>query len=168
MKLFIFSICIVAATCELAQFVGDQTELIRESWNQVKHNEVDILYAIFAANPDIQARFPQFAKKDLKTLKSSSSFASHAGRIVGFFSKITELNPNDSGVSAAKTLINQVAASHKGRGVSKAQFNAFRVSLTAYLADHVSWDDNVAQAWEKGLDNVYLVLFSAFDGNPME
>ncbi|XP_070504410.1 globin CTT-IX-like [Chironomus tepperi] len=167
MKLFILVLCIIGVSCDLVPLVDDQTALVRASWNQVKHNEVDILAAIFKDNPDIQSRFPKFAGKDLKTLKATAAFATHAGRIVGFFSEITELNPTDSGVSAAKTLINQLAANHKGRGISKAQFNAFRASLTAYLSEHVTWDDNVATAWEKGFDNVYLVLFSALDGNPL-
>jgi len=171
MKLFIFALCIVAVSCDLISLVDEQSAAehlnLRASWNQVKHNEVDILAAIFAENPDIQDRFPEFAEKDLKLLKTTPAFATHASRIVGFFTELTDLPPIDSGVSAAKTLINQLAISHKGRGISKTQFNAFRVSLYKYLAQHVTWGDNIAQSWEKGFDNIYLVLFSALDGNPM-
>ena len=171
MKLFIFTFCIVAVSCDFISLVDEQSAALhlnlRASWNQVKHNEVDILTTIFAENPDIQDRFPEFAGKDLKFLKTTPAFATHASRIVGFFTELTDLPPIDSGVSAAKTLINQLAVSHKERGISKDQFNAFRVSLYKYLSQHVTWENNMAQTWEKGMDNVYQVLFSALDGNPM-
>ena len=81
MKFFVLFLCIAAASCDLVPLVDDQATLIRSSWEQVKHNEVDILYAIFKANPDIQARFPQFAGKDLDSIKTSGQFATHAGDI---------------------------------------------------------------------------------------
>lgn len=81
MKLFILTLCIVAASCDLIPLNDEQANLVRSSWNQVKHNEVDILAAIFKANPDIQARFPQFAGKDLDSIKGTGPFATHAGTI---------------------------------------------------------------------------------------
>jgi len=167
MKLFILTLCIVAASCDLVPLVDDEETLIRSSWAQVKHNEVDILAAVFKANPDIQARFPQFAGKDLESLKQTASFATHAGRIVGFFSEISALSTDESSVSAAKTIINELGANHRARGISKDQFNKFRATLITYLSEHVSWGENVSKAWEKGFNNVYFVLFSALDGNPI-
>nr|AAB58935.1 globin XI [Chironomus thummi thummi] len=167
MKFLILALCIAAASCDLIPLADDQAILIRSSWDEVKHNEVDILYAIFKANPDIQARFPQFAGKDLDSIKTTGQFAVHAGRIVGVFSEISALQPDESGISAAKTLINALGASHRGRGISKAQFNEFRASLITYLSQNVSWGDNVAQAWEKGFNNVYFILFNALDGTPI-
>jgi len=84
MKFLVLALCIASAIA--APLSADQASLVRGSWSQVKHNEVDILYYIFDANPDIMAKFPQFAGKDLASLKNTASFATHAGRIVGFVS----------------------------------------------------------------------------------
>ena len=167
MRFLVLALCIAAVSCDLVILTDEQGNLVKSSWDQVRHNEVDILAAIFTANPDIQARFPQFAGKDVNSLKETAAFATHAGRIVGFFSEIAALKADESGISAAKTLINELGASHRGRGISKAQFNEFRASLTAYLSNHVTWGDNVATAWNQGFDNVYHFLFSALDGHPL-
>ena len=78
MKFLVLALCIAAAVA--APLSADQASLVRGSWAQVKHNEVDILYFIFKAHPDIMAKFPQFAGKDLDTIKTSGQFATHAGK----------------------------------------------------------------------------------------
>ena len=79
MKFFaVLALCIVGAIA--SPLTSDEASLVKASWNQIKHNEVDILYAVFKAYPDIQARFPQFAGKDLDTVKTSGQFATHAGK----------------------------------------------------------------------------------------
>ena len=166
MKFLILDLCITAVSCDVVLLASDQA-LVKSSWDQVRHNEVDILAAIFTANPDIQARFPQFAGKDVENLRETAAFATHAGRIVGFFSEIADLSPDESGISAAKTLINELGASHRSRGISKAQFNEFWVTLTTYLSQNTQWSDNVAAAWKQGFDNVYHFLFSALDEHPL-
>nr|prf hemoglobin CTTIIbeta [Chironomus thummi thummi] len=143
-----------------APLSADEASLVRGSWAQVKHSEVDILYYIFKANPDIMAKFPQFAGKDLETLKGTGQFATHAGRIVGFVSEIVALMGNSANMPAMETLIKDMAANHKARGIPKAQFNEFRASLVSYLQSKVSWNDSLGAAWTQGLDNVFNMMFS--------
>nr|CAA39721.1 ORF A [Chironomus tentans] len=163
MKFFVvLALCIAAASAAVVPLSADQASLVKSSWNQVKHNEVDILAAIFAANPDIQARFSQFAGKDVAGLKDTAAFATHAGRIVGFFSEIIGLTGNAANAPALQTLVGQLAASHKARGIPTAQFGEFRTSLVAYLQANVSWGDNVAAAWNQALDNLFFVLTSNY------
>nr|CAA39725.1 ORF E [Chironomus tentans] len=160
MKFFaVLALCIVGAIA--TPLTADQASLVQSTWAQVRNNEVDILAAVFTANPDIQARFPQFAGKDVAALKDTAAFATHAGRIVGFVSEIIALVGNESNAPAVQTLVGQLAASHKARGISQAQFNEFRASLVSYLQANVAWGDNVAAAWTQGLDNIYGLLFAA-------
>ncbi|XP_070504409.1 globin CTT-VIIA-like [Chironomus tepperi] len=163
MKFFVvLALCFAAASAAVQPLTPDQAVLVKSSWAQVKHSEVDILAAIFAANPDIQARFPQFVGKDVADLKDTAAFATHAGRIVGFFSEIIGLIGNVENRPAVETLVGQLSASHKTRGIPTAQFGEFRASLVAYLQANVSWGDNVAAAWNQALDNFFFVLTSNY------
>nr|prf hemoglobin CTTIX [Chironomus thummi thummi] len=139
---------------------SDEANAIRASWAGVKHNEVDILAAVFSDHPDIQARFPQFAGKDLASIKDTGAFATHAGRIVGFISEIVALVGNESNQAAMATLINELSTSHHNRGITKGQFNEFRSSLVSYLSSHASWNDATADAWTHGLDNIFGMIFA--------
>ena len=78
MKFFaVLALCIVGAIA--APLTADEAALVKSTWAQVKNNEVDILAAVFTAYPDIQARFPQFAGKDVASLRDTGAFATHAG-----------------------------------------------------------------------------------------
>jgi hypothetical protein len=158
MKFLVLALCIASALS--APLSADQASLVRGSWSQVKHNEVDILYYIFKQNPDIMEKFPQFAGKDLDTIKTSASFATHSGRIVGFVSEVIGLMGNSANMPAMETLIKEMAANHKTRGIPKAQFNEFRASLVAYLKTHTSFDGPTEAAWTQGLDNTFNMIFS--------
>nr|AAZ20464.1 hemoglobin II2 [Chironomus tentans] len=158
MKFLVLALCIVGAIA--APLSADEASLVRASWNQVKHNEIDILYYIFKANPDIMAKSPQFVGKDLDSLKDTAAFATHAGRIVGFMSQIIALMGHESNRPAMETLINEMAASHKARKIPQAQFNEFRASLVSYLQSHVTWNDKLGAAWTQGLDNAFTMIFA--------
>nr|P02227.1 RecName: Full=Globin CTT-VIII [Chironomus thummi thummi] len=142
---------------------ADQLALFKSSWNTVKHNEVDILYAVFKANPDIQAKFPQFAGKDLDSIKDSADFAVHSGRIVGFFSEVIGLIGNPENRPALKTLIDGLASSHKARGIEKAQFEEFRASLVDYLSHHLDWNDTMKSTWDLALNNMFFYILHALE-----
>jgi len=156
--LIVLALCIIGAIADPVS--SDQAALIRSSWAGVKHNEVDILAAVFADHPDIQARFPQFAGKDLASLKDTAAFATHAGRIVGFISEIVALVGNASNAPAMATLINELSTNHHNRGITQAQFNEFRSSLVSYLSSHAQWSDATAAAWTHGLDNIFGMIFA--------
>ena len=167
MKLFIFfAVCIatVLADPEWILIPEGEVALVKDSWNRVKNNEVDILYFIFKAYPDIQSQFAAFAGKDLDTLKDTGKFAIHAGRIVNFFSQYVELLGGAQTQPAIKTVLNELGATHKSRGISKAQFNEFQLGLFAYLKENVSWGDNVEKAWNDVFSKAYYVIFSNLDG----
>nr|P12548.1 RecName: Full=Globin CTT-VIIB-3; Flags: Precursor [Chironomus thummi thummi] len=157
MKFFaVLALCIVGAIA--SPLTADEASLVQSSWKAVSHNEVDILAAVFAAYPDIQAKFPQFAGKDLASIKDTGAFATHATRIVSFLSEVIALSGNESNASAVNSLVSKLGDDHKARGVSAAQFGEFRTALVAYLSNHVSWGDNVAAAWNKALDNTYAIV----------
>ena len=81
MKFFaVLALCIVAATA--APLTADEAALVKASWANIKHNEVDILYNFFKDHPEHQQRFPAFVNKDLEGLKDTAKFATHATRIV--------------------------------------------------------------------------------------
>ncbi|XP_070504412.1 globin CTT-II beta-like [Chironomus tepperi] len=158
MKFLVLALCIAGAIA--APLSADQATAVRDSWNKVKHSEVDILYYIFKANPDIMAKFPQFVGKDIDSLKDTAAFATHAGRIVGFISEMIALMGNEANMPAMKTLIAEMASNHKSRGIPKAQFNEFRTSLMSYLESKVSFTDSLTAAWNQGMDNVFGMIFA--------
>lgn len=163
MKYLVLALCIAAASAAVTPMTADQTALFKSSWNTVKHNEVDILYAVFKANPDIQAKFPQFAGKDVDSIKDTAAFATHAGRIVGFFSEVIGLTGNPENRPALKTLIDGLGSSHKARGVEKAQFEEFRASLADYLSKHLDWNDNMKATWDIALNNIFFYVIHALE-----
>nr|AAC46982.1 Kc HbVIIB-h [Kiefferulus sp. 'cornishi'] len=156
MKFFaVLALCIVGAIA--SPLTADQANLVKSSWKQVSHNEADILYAVFKAYPDIQAKFPQFAGKDLESVKDTAAFATHATRIVSFLSEVIALSGEESNLAAVNNLVSKLGADHKARGVTVAQFGEFRTALVAYLQAHVSWGENVAAAWNQALDNTFAI-----------
>jgi len=155
--LAVLALCIVGAIA--LPLTSDEASLVKASWSQIKHNEVDILYAVFKAYPDIQAKFPQFAGKDLDSVKDTAAFATHATRIVSFLSELIALSGSESNLSAIYGLVSKMGTDHKNRGITQAQFNEFRTALVFYISSHVSWGDNVAAAWTHALDNVYTAVF---------
>jgi hypothetical protein len=170
MKFVFLALCVVAAAADPHWVVLDQTEvgLVKSSWDQVKHSEVDILYYVFKEHPDIMAKFPAFVGKDLETLKDTGKFALHATRIVSFFSEYINLLGTNGGQPAIKTILNEMGYNHKNRGIPKEQFNEFRGSLFGYLKAHVSWGDNVEHAWNDAFDKMYFVIFSNLDGQAVQ
>nr|P29242.1 RecName: Full=Globin CTT-VIIB-7; Flags: Precursor [Chironomus piger]CAA39716.1 Ctp HbVIIb-7 [Chironomus thummi] len=162
MKFFaVLALCVVGAIA--SPLSADEANLVKSSWDQVKHNEVDILAAVFAAYPDIQAKFPQFAGKDLASIKDTAAFATHATRIVSFFTEVISLSGNQANLSAVYALVSKLGVDHKARGISAAQFGEFRTALVSYLQAHVSWGDNVAAAWNHALDNTYAVALKSLE-----
>ncbi|KAG5666748.1 hypothetical protein PVAND_014760 [Polypedilum vanderplanki] len=158
MKFLIVLACIAAASA--APLDADQAALVRGAWDKVKHSEVEILAAVFTAYPDIQAKFPKFAGKDLASVKGSADFALHATRIVSFISEVLALAGNSATAPAIETLVTELANNHKNRGVTKDQFTEFRTALTKYVSSNASWGDNVAAAWNQAFDNVYAIIFA--------
>ncbi|KAL7051873.1 hypothetical protein ACKWTF_004668 [Chironomus riparius] len=165
MKFLVLALCIAAASAAVTPMSADQLALFKSSWNTVKHNEVDILYAVFKANPDIQAKFPQFAGKDLDSIKDSADFAVHSGRIVGFFGEYITLLGKESTQPAIKTLLNEMGQNHKGRGIPKTQFNEFKTAVMSYLSTH--GDGYNANYFDDVFDKMYFVIFSNLDGHPV-
>ncbi|XP_070504418.1 globin CTT-VIIB-8-like [Chironomus tepperi] len=158
MKFFaVLALCVVGAIA--TPLTADQVNLVQSSWAQVKNNEVDILAAVFAAYPDIQARFPQFAGQDLAAVRGTAAFATQATRIVSFFSEVIALSGDSSNAAAVNSLVTRLGQDHQTRGVTRAQFNEFRAAFLAYLQANVSFGDNVAAAWNQALDNTYAIAF---------
>ncbi|KAG5666739.1 hypothetical protein PVAND_014751 [Polypedilum vanderplanki] len=156
---FLIVLALIGAAAA-APLSADQANLVKGAWDKVKHSEVDILAAIFSAHPDIQAKFPKFAGKELSAIKGSADFALHATRIVSFISEVISLAGNPSTAPAIETLVTELANNHKNRGVTKDQFTEFRNSLTDYVSHHASWGDNVASAWNQAFDNIFQTVFS--------
>lgn len=150
--------------CDFTPLTADEVGIIRPVWAQVKNREVDILYKVFKDSPEIQARFPAFTGKDVEKLKGSVPFAIHATRIVSIFTKLLDLAGNSDHLEASKTIVRELGVSHRNRGISKDLFSKFRTSLTEYLENHVTWNEEIASTWNKGLDNIYDRLFAVLDG----
>lgn len=161
MKFLVLALCVVATMADPHWVTLDANEVknVHDSWEQVKHHEVDILYAIFKDHSDIQDRFPHFHGKDLESLKGTAAFATHAGRIVGFIGEYISLLGSESNQEAIKTILNDMAHNHKNRGIPQALFNEFRGSMTSYLKAHSNWNGDVAHAWDDAFDKMYSVIF---------
>jgi hypothetical protein len=164
---FLIVLALIGAAVAYDPLTADEAHLVQAAWGQVKSNEVDILYAVFKAYPDIQARFPAFVGKNLDEVKGTAPFALHATRIVSFFTEVVTLSGNPATAPAVKTLVNELGQNHKNRGVSKAQFTEFRTALTSYVKAHAKFSADAEAAFNKGLDNVYEVIFSNLDGHPV-
>lgn len=141
----------------------DKAPFIRAAWDQVKHNEVDILYNVFKAYPEIQAKFPQFAGKDLEEIKETSQFAVHATRIINFMSEIISLIGNPAVQSSIDSLLVKMAQDHKARGVTKELFEKFHVAFMTYLKAHTTWDEKTENAWKVVGDEHHAIVYSILE-----
>ena len=140
MKFLVLALCVVAAFADPHWVMLDSSEVgyVKSSWDQIKFSEMDILYYIFKEYPDIMNKFPQFNGKSLDSLKGTPEFAIHATRIVSFFSQYILLLGKESSQPCIKTILNDMAKNHMGRGVTKDQFNEFRTAMFGYLKAHVT------------------------------
>lgn len=160
MKFLILALCVVGAMASYEQMDDSEVALVRSTWNKIKKNEVDILYSIFHDNADIQAKFTQFAGKDLDSIKGTIEFATHATRIVSFLSDYIVLLGSYDNYFGIKTIVEQMGHTHKGRGVSQAQFNEFKSSMIKYMKAHVDYNGDVEHAWTDAFNNLYFIIFS--------
>nr|BAO18448.1 globin [Polypedilum nubifer] len=169
MKFLVLALCVVAAAADphWLMMPDNEVQAVKSTWAAVNHDEVEILYAVFKAHPDIQARFPKFAGKDLDSIKGSADFAIHASRIVSFFNEFIALLGHENTQPAIKTILNQLGQTHRNRGITKQQFEEFHDSLTVYLKGHTNWNAAASQAWDDAFDKMYFVVFSALDGHPV-
>jgi hypothetical protein len=148
MKFIVLALCFAAASA----LTADQISTVQSSFNGVKGDSVGILYAVFKADPSIMEKFSQFAGKDLEAIKGTPEFSSHAGKIVGFFSKIIGDLPN---IGAD---VDTFVASHKPRGVTHAQLNNFRSAFVSYMKAHTDFAGAEA-AWGATLDAFFGAVF---------
>ncbi|KAG5666730.1 hypothetical protein PVAND_014742 [Polypedilum vanderplanki] len=165
---FIIGILLIGVVITLDLPVPGDVEQISKAWDAVKNNEVEILYFIFKSYPDIQARFPKFAGKDLDSIKGSADFAIHATRIVSFITQLYSFGKyGASHYAAGFTIVNEFASNHKNRGIPKDQLSEFCTALTKYVSTHAPWDDNIAAAWSRGMKSFLEVSFANYDGHPI-
>lgn len=142
----------------------DKAPFIKASWDQVKHNEVDILYSIFKEYPEIQARFPRFVGKDLEELKGTAIFALHATRIMSFMSEVINLVGNPVTMPAIETLITEMANNHKNRGVTRELFDKFHFGFMKYLKAHTNFDEQTQNAWKVVSDEHHAIIYAILEG----
>ncbi|CAG9801277.1 unnamed protein product [Chironomus riparius] len=160
LAILVFCVAAVSAQYEMAP-------IVQASFNEVRHNEADILYNIFKSYPGIQARFPQFAGKDPEEIKETAEFAIHAGRIINFISEVLSLAGSPSNLPAVKTLLNQLGESHRIRGITRSQFDDFHKALIGYIQTHGTWNDEISTAWNRVEINMHKILYAALDGHPI-
>jgi hypothetical protein len=160
MKIFVILALCMAGAYTLEFMNADEVQLVQSTWKEVKFNEVEILYNIFSLYPDIQAKFPAFAGKNLDEVKSTQSFALHASRIVQFMSNIITLIGSPDNRGAIEYLLKELAHVHVERQATTALFGEFKLGFLDYLSKHMTWGDNVKAAWEHAIDNVYEIIFA--------
>nr|BAN67570.1 globin [Polypedilum vanderplanki] len=127
---FIFTFCIAATTASNYHWFtmsADKVTLVKSTWNEVKENEVEILYGVFKDYPNIQARFPKFTGKDLKMIKNTVDFTIQATRTASFLNTYINLLGKDSTQPAIKQMLNTMGENHKKRGITKENFEFFKI-----------------------------------------
>jgi hypothetical protein len=154
-----FLILLVLVAGAYAVMNEQEANLVRSSWDQVKKHEVDILYAIFSDNPDIQAKFTQFAGKNLDSLKGTTEFATHATRIVSLISQYMNLLGNDANMPAIRTLFTEMGKNHKSRA-SAAQFTEFKNSFMNYMKAQTSMDAATTTGWNDAFDIMFGIVLA--------
>ncbi|XP_070504436.1 globin CTT-VIII-like [Chironomus tepperi] len=162
MKYLVLALFIAVASADFLPQTANDRRIFIESWNTFKQNEVQIVYTVFKANPEIQDKFPQFAGKDIDSIKDTDAFAAHAGRVIGFVSEITALlGDEENNRPALRALINKFGTNHKERKISKELFEKFLDSLDNYPTDQFNWDNNTKRIFSIGLHNIFHYLIHA-------
>ena len=156
--IIILTLCVVGAIAHC-----DKAPFIKAAWDQVKHNEVDILYTVFKTYPEIQDKFPQFVGKDLESIKDSPEFAIQSTRIFSFMSEIVSILGNPAVQSSINSLLVKMATEHKARGVTKELFNKFNVAFMGYLKAHTTWDEKTENAWLAVAEEQRAIVFSILE-----
>lgn len=180
MKFLIFAVIIFGAHASV-KVSKDDALLIQATWNQVKHNDVDILFTAFSEYSDTQALInliPDLAGQNLNTLKSKPVFALFASRLISTISDFVNLLGNDANEAAIKKLGNQLGQTLKNHKVLKKHLNEFRRTLINYVKVKTSecarngnarlLFDNIEGGWNQAADYVYEIIFSNLDGHPVD
>lgn len=141
----------------------NEFEIIKSIWNVLKHHEAEILYEIFKTYPDIQEKFSAFAGKDLETIKESPDFALQANKIVTFFKDYVKLLKSEASDDEIDGMLNELAHSHRNRGVTKDNFINFRTAMTQYVKNHTTYNDDVEFIINKLFDHMYDCVFKALN-----
>nr|BAO18447.1 globin [Polypedilum nubifer] len=131
MKFFILALCV--ATVAADWLSADEAGVLQAHWAGVKNDKEGILAAVFTANPDIQAKFPQFAGQDVASLKGTGPFTAHANSIVGLLDTYIGLLGNDGNAGKITAALDKMAGTHKPRGVTVAQLNGFKKAAVSYV-----------------------------------
>lgn len=138
----------------MAEPSPDQYAATKASWAKVKGNQVEILAAVFKANPDIQAKFTAFAGKNVDDIKGTPEFKDYAVKILGFLDTVMNALGDDSKVLAGAK---QLAATHKTRATA-GQFDNFQKSFMVYLKGAAGIDGATEASWKAVLDFVFTIL----------
>nr|BAO18444.1 globin [Polypedilum nubifer] len=156
-----FLIVLAVATATVAfPLASEEAIEVQTAWNAVKDNQADMLYAVFKDYPEIQDKFPAFASQDLEAIKNSEAFTSHAKRIFGQLSSIFDQIGVDSNEEEIKASLERIGETHRNRNATKEDFGKFRNALTKYVASRVTWNENLAAAWNKTFDGIFEIIFS--------
>ena len=79
-----------------------------------------------------------------------------------------DLLGDDKNMPAIKTALNGLGYNHRKRGVNKDQFQQFTVSVLNYVKAHAAaWNDQADAAWNKAFEEMFKIVFSSLDGNPV-
>ena len=161
--LAIIALCIVGVSA-----LCDDIALTKKAWEDMKHEEVEILYTVFKHYPEIQARFPKFSGKKLETLKGNLEFTVHAAKIIGFMTQVIDLFGDDANLPAIKNLLYQLGKDHKERGVPVKQFEDFNTALVTLFPVYTQWNDKVAASWLCAKTEVLKIMSAGLEGRPLE
>ncbi|XP_070504417.1 globin CTT-Y-like [Chironomus tepperi] len=157
--LAIFALCIIGTFANPC----DDFALMQEAWNTMKHEETAILYTVFKAYPNIQAKFPQFAGKDLEEVKDTAAFAVHATRIISFMSEIISLLGKHDNLPAIKSSLTKLGQDHKGRGITVKQFDEFHKAFHSFLHTHDAWNEQVDATWHCNENEIRKIVNAALE-----
>jgi hypothetical protein len=160
--LIILSTCFVAIFADYVSF--EETVQAKSLWDQVKHDEVEILYFVFKMNPEIQARFPAFVGKDLDSLKESAAFATHAARIISFVSEIYQLLGKEETRPAIKTVSLEFSINHKKRGIPVELLKKFKDSTIDFMRIKLKLSDAEYNLVQKSSAEPFQVVLDFYDG----
>ncbi|XP_070504437.1 globin CTT-VIII-like [Chironomus tepperi] len=161
MKYLVLVLCIAVATADRTPQSASDLAKFKEAWATFKQNEVQVVYTVFKENPEIQDKFPQFAGKDIDSVKDTEAFAAHSGRVFGFVSDIVALVGDPNNRPALQKMVAEFGANHKERAITKELFEKFLASLDSYPTEQFGWDSDTKASFNKGMHNIFHYLIQA-------
>jgi hypothetical protein len=137
---------LVAVGSQASPLTQTQTDLFKNQNNFLSNNEIDLLIIILKS--ELQAIFSKIDK--------NVGFSKKATEIINLLREASNIlgqtSPDPDIMKNLSNMVHQV-------GINKNDFCQFRIAMTSFLKEQLTWEPQVQNEWTDAFDAIYYETF---------